>query len=263
MLKHLVNGGDALFDGARCAAFFLDGASPQGAGRTVENAVTREINERFDLIRFASETEEEDGSEVGVGGVADEDPAEEVGGFAVFGHAAPGAVGDGDDAVDVRVGAEDLRGEVGGNAAGYGGRAVYRGEDTDIVAGADPVVGPHDALKGCGCVDERCTARFRADGVIALEVAGDQVMTVDELAWSDGLGRETDDLVELTDGLAGSNGVDREFVACGDIGARGQMQTIKGLACNNWLEGDHHVVRASEFECVVAQTILLSPINRR
>jgi hypothetical protein len=48
-------------------------------------------------------------------------------------------------------------------------------------------------------------------------------------------------------------------VAGGDIGARSQMVAIEGLACGNWLEGDHNVVRASEFESAVAQTILLSP----
>ena len=65
-------------------------------------------NEGFDLVGLAAEAEEEDAGEVGVGGVADEDAAEKVGGFAVFGHAAAGAVGDGDDAIDIGVGAEDL-----------------------------------------------------------------------------------------------------------------------------------------------------------
>ena len=60
-----------------------------------------EGDEGFDLIGLAAEAEEEDAGEVGVGGVADEDATEQVGGFAVLGHAAAGAVGDGDDAVDV------------------------------------------------------------------------------------------------------------------------------------------------------------------
>jgi hypothetical protein len=51
-------------------------------------------------------------------------------------------------------------------------------------------------------------------------------------------------------------------VAGGDIGARNEMQAIERLACGEWLEGNHNVVRASEFESVVAQTVLLSPMRR-
>ena len=40
------------------------------------------------------------------------------------------------------------------------------------------------------------------------------------------------------------------------------MEAIEGLACGNWLEGDHNVVQTSEFECLVDQTVLLSPIHR-
>ena len=92
----------------------LNGAGSEGAGGAGEG------DQRLDLVGFAAEAEEEDGGEVGVGRVAGEDAAEQVGGLIVLGHSATGAVGDGDDAVDVGVGAEDLRGEVSGDAAGYG-----------------------------------------------------------------------------------------------------------------------------------------------
>ena len=88
------------------------------------------------MVGLAAEAEEKHAGEVGMVGVADEDAAEKVGGFAVFGHAAAGAVGDRDDAVDVGIGAEDLRGEVGGDATGYGGGTVDGGDDADVVASA-------------------------------------------------------------------------------------------------------------------------------
>ena len=156
----------------------------------------------FDLVGLAAEAEEENSGEVGVVGVADEDAAEEVGGFAVFGHAAAGAVGDRDDAVDVRIGAEDFRSEVGGDAAGDCGGTVDGGEDADVVASGDTTVGADDALEGCRGFDEFGDARFGADGVVALEVTSDEVVGVDELAHGDRLGGEANDLVELTDGLA-------------------------------------------------------------
>jgi hypothetical protein len=103
---------------------------------------------------------------------------------------------------------------------------------------------------------------FGADGVVALEVAGDEVVGVDELADGDGLGGKADDLVELTDGLSRGNGADGQFVSCRDVGERGEAQTVERLACGKRLEGDHDVVRASELESLVAQTVLLSPIRR-
>ena len=50
---------------------------------------------------------------------------------------------------------------------------------------------------------------------------------MDELADSDGLGGEADDLVEFTDGLAGGNGSDGEFVASRDVGERSEVQAVE------------------------------------
>ena len=188
-------------------------------------------DEGLDLVGLAAEAEEEDAGEVGVVGVADEDAAEEVGGFAVFGHAAAGAVSDGDDAVDVGVGAEDFGGEVGGDAAGDSGGAVDGGEDADVVACADAAVGADDALKGSGWIEEFGGLRVGADGVVALEVTGDEVVGVDEFADGDGLGGEANDLVELTDGLPCRDRADGQFVPGGNIGRGREAQTIERLAC--------------------------------
>jgi len=174
----------------------------------------------------------------------------------VFGHAATGAVGDGDDAVDVGVGAEDLGSEVGGDAAGDCCGAVDRGENADVVASGDAAIRADYSLECCGVLEERGGMGFGADGVVALEVVGDEVVGVNKFTDGDGLGGKTDDLVELTDGLPGRNGVYRQLMTGRDIGERSEVQAVEGLACRNWLEGDHNVVRASELESMVAQTNL-------
>jgi hypothetical protein len=81
---------------------------------------------------------------------------------------------------------------------------------------------------------------------------------MDELADGDGLRSEADNLVELTDGLAGGDGVDGELVASGDIGRRNELQAIERLSGRHWLEDDHDVVRGSEFESVGAQPVPIS-----
>ena len=99
--------------------------------------------------------------------------------------------------------------------------------------------------------------RFGADGVVALKVSGDEVVGVDELAEGDGLGGKADDLVELADGFAGGDGAYGELVAGGDVGERSETQAVEGLACGYWLEGDHDVVRASEFEGLVSSNYFI------
>ena len=254
MLEHLVDGGDALFDGDGGATIFLDGAGAEGIG------VAGEGDEWFDLIGLAAEAEEQDGCEVGMGGVADEDAAEKVCGFAVLGHAAASAMGDGYDVVDVGVGAEDLGGEVGGDATGYRGGAVDGCEDPDVVTSGDAAVGADDALKGRGRVEQFDGAGFGAYGVIALEVSGDEVVGVNQLTDGDGLRGKADDLIEFTDGFAWGDGMDGEFVAGGDVAERNHVHAVEGLACSERLEGDHDVVQGSEFESMEAQTVLSTPL---
>ena len=99
--------------------------------------------------------------------------------------------------------------------------------------------------------------RFGADGVVALEVTGDEIVGVDEFADGDGLGSKANDLVELTDGLAGGDGANRQFVSSGNIRGRGEAQTVERLACGERLEGDHNVVRRSELKGLAAQTVLI------
>lgn len=160
-----------------------------------------------------------------MGGIAGEDAAEKVGRLAVFGHSTAGSVGDGDDAIDVGVGAEELWGEVGSNAACDGSGAVDGGENTNVIAGGDATVGAEDASESSEFRGRYKLggAGFGADGIVALEIACDEVMGVNVFPDGDGLGGEANDLVELTDGLARGDGTDREFVAGGDVGERSKL----------------------------------------
>jgi hypothetical protein len=79
---------------------------------------------------------------------------------------------------------------------------------------------------------------------------------VDELADGNWLGGKADNLVKLTDGLTRGDGLDGELVAGGNVGGRDEVQAVEGLASSDRLEGDHDVVRGSEFESVGAQPVL-------
>ena len=195
-------------------------------------------NQAVDLVGLAAEAEQKDGGEVGVGGVAGEDAAEEVGGFAVFGHAAAGAVRDGDDAIDIRIGAEDLRGEVRGDAAGDRGGAVDRREDADVVAGGDAAVGADDSLKGSrmGRIEEFGRAGLGADRIIALKVTGDEIVGMNVFAGGDRVRRETNDLIEFADRLTGLDGMQCYLVASRNLVERSDDSGREGtcLPATGW-----------------------------
>ena len=152
--------------------------------------------------------------------IAGKDTPQKVRRFAVLGHPAASPMRDGYYAIHVGIGAEDVRGKVGSDAAGDCSRAVHSGQDAYVVAGGDAAVGADDALEGgsCGGIEQFCGASFRAYGVVAVEVTGDEVVGVDVISGGDRLGCETYDLVELADWLAGANGPDGDFVPRRDIG---------------------------------------------
>lgn len=195
--------------------------------------------------------------------VADEDATEKVGWLAVLGHAATGAMGDGDDSIDVREGAEDLWSEMGRDATGYGSGTVDRCEDTNVIAGGNAAVGTDESLESGGGFEECNGVSVGTDCIVALEVVGDEVVGVDEFAGRDGLGCEADDLVEFTHWFAVSDGADGEFVAGGNVGERDQAGPVERLPRSDGLECDDDVVGVSEFECLVAQTILFFLVSQR
>src|SRR5581483_1410881 len=120
------------------------------------------------------------------------------------GEAAPRAVHEGDDAVDVGVLLEDAGAADGlGHEAGDGGRAIHAGEDADVVARAGLAVAAAVALKSGARLrrQERLLARVPGEGIVALELGERAVVRVHVRAGSDGLAGEADDLAEFQDRL--------------------------------------------------------------
>src|SRR4051812_6629475 len=139
--------------------------------------------------------------------IAGDGPAQQLHRLALAAHAAAGAMAERDDPVDIREFTEDAGMELLGDETRRGGRAIYRGQDAEIVAGRHPAVGAHDPLEGRALALRDVLGRPRIDpeGVIAVEIAHRQIMRVDMLARADRLGREAEDLGVFPDRLAGSD----------------------------------------------------------
>ena len=102
-----------------------------------------------DLENFAAETDEEHAGDVGVRRVTPLGPLQGFETRALVGHATAGAMHQRDDAVDIRVIAENAGAlDLFGHEAGHRSGTVHRGQDREIVAGAGLAAGATEALKG-------------------------------------------------------------------------------------------------------------------
>jgi hypothetical protein len=210
-----------------------------------------------DLVGLAAEAQKEHSGEVGMGGIPRKDAAEKICGFTVLGHSAAGAMGNRNDAIYIRIGLKHLRSEVSGDTPGYCGGAVDCREDTNVVASGDAAVGPDDSLegRGLGGIQQGDGSRFGTTGVVAFEVAGDEVVGVDVVANRNGLGCEPNDLIELSDGLARGDSVEGHLVTSGNIGQRCKAKVGQDMARWNRLERDRDIIRVAEHKCSGNQTV--------
>jgi hypothetical protein len=243
------------FDGLARATGLLDREGLQLVGAL--QALGRQ--QIVDLVRLAAQADHQRGVEVHVGGVAAEHAAEEFDGLAGGAHATARAVGDRDDAVDVRILGEDssvkclaiMRDDVRG--------AVHAGDDPDVVARRDAAVGAVVALERRGFGDELGGVVIGTERVVALEaVAHAEVVHVDVLAGADGAGGEADDLVVAADRIAlldvvggdlvpGGHGHGRADVLLDDLGACGEIDArddhiVGGIEADDQIGGLQHGV---------------------
>ena len=131
-----------------------------------------------DLDHLAAEADQQRAGEVGVAGVAPLRALQHLVALALAGHAAAGAVDEGDDAVDVGIVVEDAGAVEGlGDEARDRGRAVHAGEDADVVARADLAVRAAVALEGGARLgrQQRLLARVLGEGVVAVELGNEQL----------------------------------------------------------------------------------------
>ncbi len=175
------------------------------------------LPEEFHLVALAAEADHHVARDVRMAREADVNPAQRVEGVARL-HVAAALVGEGDDAVDVRIVAPELRrAEAVTHIVRDRGRAVDAGDDGDIVSGTDAAVGPQEAAERPRLRHRREFLEVGAELIIASEVLHAQVVGVDVVARRDGGRREPDDLSVLADGRFGGDVVDRDLVALGNV----------------------------------------------
>src|SRR5204862_536748 len=102
------------------------------------------------------------------------------------------------------------------------------------------------ALLGCGLLRRAVLA----EGVVALEQVGTEVVDVDQLAGRDVARGEADDLAVLADGVALGDLLQRDLVAEADAGGEGDVAAayVEGLALGEVAGGDGDVVFGAEVD---------------
>lgn len=106
-----------------------------------------DIKHARDLVRLATETDQQHAPEIGMPRIAAERPAQHHHSFSLGIHAAARAVGDRHDAIDMGEVTQPVAEPIGNGAADHGG-AVHRGNDADIVTGTDTAVWANIAFEG-------------------------------------------------------------------------------------------------------------------
>ena len=204
------------------------------------------LEHAVDLVGLAAEADHHHRGEVGMARIAAEGAAQHLQRLAGAVGGAAGAVGQGDDAVDVREALERLRvgvaAEVVGDGAGHRRRAVHRGQDADVVAGGDAAVGADDAVEGRRRVDVGGGLGAARRRVVAGEARELEVVRVHVLARRDRDLGAADDLVVAAHRLAGRDRAGRDLVPRRDQADDGDPFALDPRAADELLAGDDDVV---------------------
>jgi hypothetical protein len=164
-------------------------------------------------------------------------------------EAASPLVGDGEDAVEVRIisppGAVP---EPIGDVLRDAGRAVHRADDREIVPRADPAIGPEDAGEGAEAVGDGRLGTLGGEGVVALEQVGPDVLDVDPGPGGDIRRGEADNLAVLEHGLALRDVDHGELVPRPDRLPSLDLQAVDGHGgpLGNPPSRDRHIVARSQ-----------------
>ena len=169
-------------------------------------------HEARDLVRLAAQPDDLHGMKIRMASVAGHGPAKHVHGFTLGGHAAAGFMRQRDHAVDVGVVAQAVP-EVVGHHTRHRGRAIYAGEDADVVARRNAPVGPNDALEGGRRLHVLGRLGIDAKSVVALEIAHREVVDMNVVAGGNVLRGEADDLVVAPHRLALGHGAHGDLVS--------------------------------------------------
>ncbi len=183
-----------------------------------------------DLVHLAAEADHDDAAHVRVAGVAPHHALQCGEAFAGAGHAAAGAVREGDHAVDVRVLGQLLGREVRGDLVRGRGRAVHAGQQADVIARADlPGLAP---IAHEGVLHRRHGRRAQVDAELVFDVGGAEfeVVVVDVVASGDVVLGVPDHLRVLAHRLALGDRPRRDLMAARDHRAgRDRFDRLAGL----------------------------------
>ena len=210
----------------------------------------RGAEQRTDLVRLASQPDDQDAREVRVARVARERATQELHAVAVRVHAAARAMGQRDDAVDVRVPGERAARHLVGDRARDRRRAVDRRQHTEVIARRDlprvVPVAPDDPLERRRTVDVLRRPRVRAERVVAVERAHREIVQVHVLAGRDVARREPDDLVVALHRLAPADRARRDLVRRGHEPRDSDVLVDQAGAADQLRAGDDDVVVGME-----------------
>src|SRR5215210_1373269 len=181
--------------------------APHALDVHVADAIEPVLPEHFaDLVHLAPEPEYNDVREVRMPRVARQRAAQDVEPFAGR-HATARLVRQRDDPINVRelrqglVSCERVALEGISDQARGVGAAVYGCQDADVVACRDTPVRTDDPLERGRLWNVVGRLSIHAIGVVLREVAHTHIVDMHMLPWSDGLGREANNLIVLPDRL--------------------------------------------------------------
>ena len=172
--EHFLQRGNAGLDGLAGAAGLLHHKGFQA--RTDVEALL--LHQPFDLIALAAEADDQRTGQVGMPGITRHGPPQQIHRFAGHFHAAAGTVGEGTDAVDVRIICKPLRGEIFRDFVRHCRRTVHGCQDAQVIAGRHLAVGADDTHETRALSLRKHFHRFVIAGVsvIAVEFAELEIM---------------------------------------------------------------------------------------
>ena len=257
--QHFIDHGDAVGNRLRRSARILD------RERAKERAFLEMLGaeQRADLVRFAAKTDDQHAGEIHMPRVSAERPPQELHAFAVRVHAAPGAVRQRDDAVDVRKRGQRLAAIVIRDAACDGCGAIDRGQNADVVARRDAAVGAHDAVERRRRIGVLRGFRVDAERVITVECAHHEVVQMNVLAGRNGAAREADDLVVALDRRALRNRPGSDLVSRRHQPGHGEILIDQRCPADELASRDDDIVvgMKPDRECASCQHGISSLIN--
>src|SRR5262245_43828655 len=218
------------------------------------------------LVHLAPEPDEDVGGHIRMLGVAGEHALERQMILAEELGATPRLVGDGDDAVDVRVVALDVAELVLHEVTDARG-AVHPRDDRHVVARADTAVLPLVAVEVAHRIGGIVLHRKNVDAhlvAVGRELADVQIVAVDVIARGDVTGREADHLSVAPDRLAEAHGAPSDLVAGLDALTHLAAPTdvLQNVARCQLFLGDRNVVLGTKHDRPFGQCIRRHPSPR-